>query len=135
MTPSEHESPEAKQSRLLLIEVLELTDRLLERIVNQLIFKSQRVLRRVIENIRILMKAAQAAGKSLVESLKIGLNRRVRRSLERVGMFGAKLKAKFNLLSFDIQEGAVKRVLKRLNSILGSLAKVFEPLHIVKEFK
>ena len=50
-------------------------------------------------------------------------------------MFGGSLKAKWDLLSFDIQEGAVKRILKRLNSMLSSLSKVFPSLHAVKEFK
>jgi hypothetical protein len=35
-------------------------------------------------------------------------------------MFGKALAAKWELLGFDIKEGAVKRVLKRLNSMLSS---------------
>jgi hypothetical protein len=50
-------------------------------------------------------------------------------------MFGEALAAKWELLSFDIKEGAVKRVLKRLNSMLSSLSKVFPLLHTVTEFK
>jgi hypothetical protein len=50
-------------------------------------------------------------------------------------MFGDALAAKWKLLSFDIEEGAVKRVLKRLNSMLSSLSKVFPALHAVKEYK
>jgi len=50
-------------------------------------------------------------------------------------MFGDTLAAKWELLSSDIQEGAVKRVLKRLNSMLSSLSKVFPKLHAVKEYK
>lgn len=50
-------------------------------------------------------------------------------------MFGDALAAKWELLSFDIQEAAVKRILKRLNTMLSSLSKVFPSLHAVKEFK
>ena len=50
-------------------------------------------------------------------------------------MFGEALAAKYELLTFDIKEGAVKRIMKRLNSMLSSLAKVFPALHAVKEFK
>ena len=50
-------------------------------------------------------------------------------------MFGESLAAKWELLTFDIQEGALKRVLKRLNSTLSSLSKVFPTLHAVKGFK
>lgn len=46
-------------------------------------------------------------------------------------MFGDTLAAKYELLRFDIEEGAVKRVMKRLNSMLSSLAKVFPALHAV----
>jgi hypothetical protein len=50
-------------------------------------------------------------------------------------MFGDSLRAKWELLSFDMREGAVKRILKRLNSMLSSLSTVFRALHAVKEFK
>lgn len=50
-------------------------------------------------------------------------------------MFGQALAAKWNLLSLDIQEGAVKRVLKRLNRMLGGVSKVFPTLHAVKGYK
>jgi len=131
----EHESPEDKKSRLLLITFLQLSESLLERVTGQLIFNSKRLLNAVTENLRILMRGAHTAVRSTIESLKIGLNRRVRESLEKAGMFGSQLKAKFALLSFDINGGAVLRVLKRLNSMLGSFAKVFDRLEIVKEYK
>jgi hypothetical protein len=50
-------------------------------------------------------------------------------------MFGENLAAKYELLSLDVREGTVKRVLKRINSILGSLATIFQTLHAAKEFK
>jgi hypothetical protein len=79
--------------------------------------------------------SARSTLKGVIESMRIGLSRARRGALNQIGMFGDALAAKYDLLSFDIQEGAVKRVMKRLNSMLSSLAKVFPALHAVKEFK
>jgi len=73
--------------------------------------------------------------RGVIRTIQIGLSRTRRRALQQVGMFGDALAAKWELLSFDIQEGAVKRLLKRLNSMLSSPSKVFPALHAVKEFK
>jgi hypothetical protein len=73
--------------------------------------------------------------KGVIKSISIGLSRRRRRALDRAGMFGDALKAKWELLSFDINEGAVKRISGRLNSMLDSLSDVFPVLHTIKEFK
>jgi len=89
----------------------------------------------VSDNLRLLWQSAQASSHSVQEALRIGINRRVRKALDVVAMFGEQLKAKFALLSFDIREGLVKSILTRLNSMLDSLAEVFSPLHAVKEFK
>jgi hypothetical protein len=45
------------------------------------------------------------------------------------------LMAKLQLLWDCLRDGSLQPILKALNSILGSLAKVFAPLHAVKEFK
>jgi hypothetical protein len=71
----------------------------------------------------------------VIESVRIGLNKARREGLNQIGMFRDPLKAKFALLTLDIREGAVRRVLKRLNSMLDSLADVFPALHAVKEYK
>ena len=135
MATQERESALDRESRLLLIRFLSLTDSVLDRILNQLVLPSRQMRNTVSDNLRLLWQSAQASSHSVQEALRIGINRRVRKALDVVAMFGEQLKAKFALLSFDIREGLVKSILTRLNSMLDSLAEVFSPLHAVKEFK
>jgi hypothetical protein len=128
------ETSEERESRVLLIRFLSLTDRLLERVLGRIIEGQHQLVAR-IESLRIIWTSARENLKGIIESLHIGLNNARRKALNAVGMFGSALKAKFDLLSFDVQEGAVGRVLKRLNSILGSLAEIFLGIDAVKEFK
>ncbi|PYV22153.1 MAG: hypothetical protein DMG27_18820 [Acidobacteria bacterium] len=85
--------------------------------------------------LRRIWDSARENLKGVIQSIEIGLSRARRTALQQIGMFGDTLAAKWELLSSDIQEGAVKRVLKRLNSMLSSLSKVFPKLHAVKEYK
>lgn len=124
-----------RESQVLLIRFLQTTDLLLERVLVQLVIRSKVALSGSRELLTLIWHDAQRYLRSVTESIRIGLNRKVRKALETVGMFGDVLKAKFELLTFDIREGAVRRVLKRVNSMLSSLAKVFAALHVVKEFK
>ena len=55
--------------------------------------------------------------------------------LERSGLIGSQLAMKWNLLDLDVIAGFLGRVLKRLNSILGSLAKAIFAVEVLKEFK
>ncbi len=135
MVSRDHESDEDKDSRLLLIGLLTVTDRLLDQLLEGPILNAPISSGGPVQQLQIIWKAARASLRGVTESLRVGLSRARRKALDKVGMFGASLKAKFELLTFDIKENAVKRVLKRLNSLLGSLAKIFEPLHAVKEIK
>jgi hypothetical protein len=130
------ESQQERESRLVLNQFLSTTDSVLERLLNRLVLESKEAL---VHPARELLKqiwlSARERLKAVVQAIHIGLSRTRRRALEQVGMFGDALAAKWALLSFDIKEGALKRVLKRLNSMLSSLSKVFPTLHAVKEFK
>lgn len=55
--------------------------------------------------------------------------------LERVGLIGSQLRMKWTLLDLDLNAGLLGRVLKRLNSILSSLAKAIFVVEVLKEFK
>jgi len=124
-----------RESRLLLIKFLTITDPLLERLLQSLIPDTHKLANRVRPQLDQIWTFAKANLEGVAKSIRIGLSRTRRRALNRVGMFGKALAAKWELLSFDIQEGAVKRILKRLNSMFSSLSKVFPVLHSVMEFK
>lgn len=129
------ESLEDRESRLLLIKFLTLADPLLERLLQSLVLDLREIVGRTRQNLQHIWIDAKQHLKGLVDTVTIGLNQARREALKQVGMFGEALKAKFELLTFDIREGVVKRILKRLNSMFSSLAKVFPSLHAVKEFK
>src|ERR1041385_5763946 len=132
MTTSTHESTEERESRLLLIRFLSLTERLLEELPRRFLSKIPNLLNTIYQNLQRIWGGAKKNLIGVIKSIEIGLSKARREALDQIGMFGDALKAKFELLSFDIQEGAVKRVLKRLNSMLSSLSKVFPALHAVK---
>ena len=131
------ESQEERESRILLAEFLGLTDSVLERVLERSVMSPSGVHNVMVgaAQLKQIWSIARDHLKQVIQSIRIGLSRTRREALERVGMFGQSLTAKFNLLSFDIEEGTVRRVMKRLNSMLGSLAKVFPVLDTVKEFK
>jgi hypothetical protein len=130
------ESKQERESRLVLKRFLSATEPVLERVLNQLVLESKEPMaHRAGEYLKQIWASARDRLKAVVQAIDIGLSRTRRRALEQVGMFGDVLAAKWALLSFEIEEGAVKRVLKRLNSMLGSLSKVFPSLQAVKEFK
>jgi hypothetical protein len=58
-----------------------------------------------------------------------------RKLLSELGLLHEALFAKLQLLWDCLRDGSLEPILKTLNSLLGSLAKVFAPLHAVKEFK
>jgi hypothetical protein len=130
------ESKLDRESRFLLSRFLTTTDPLLERLLERLVLRSEdQVVHRAGARLQRIWNSARANLKGVIRTIQIGLSRARRRALEQIGMFGDALAAKWELLSFDIEEGAVKRVLKRLNSMLSSLSKVFPALHAVKEYK
>lgn len=130
------ENPEERKSRLVLNQFLSTTEPVLDRLLTRLVLESKEaVVHRASEHLQQIWASARERLKAVVQAIQIGLSRTRRRALEQVGMFGDALAAKWTLLSFDIKEGAVKRVLKRLNSMLSSFSKVFPTLHAVKEFK
>src|SRR6266403_5202931 len=129
------ESESERESRLLLNTFLTTTDPLLERLLERLVLRSDQLAHRGGAQLHRIWNSARENLKGVIRTIQIGLSRTRRRALQRVGMFGDVLAAKWELLSFDIQEGAVKRLMKRLNSMLSSLSKVFPALHAVKEFK
>ena len=55
--------------------------------------------------------------------------------LERSGLIGNQPVMKKTLLDLDLKAGVLWRVLKRLNSLLGSLAKAIFGVEIIKEYK
>lgn len=55
--------------------------------------------------------------------------------LNNAGLTGRNLEAKSTLLGFDFKRGRVKRLIQRINSILGSLSSVFPVADMIKEFK
>src|SRR5258708_29413017 len=115
-----------RESRLLLNRFLTTTDPLLERLLERLVLHSDdQVVHRAGAHLQRIWNSARANLKGVIRTVQIGLSRARRRALEQIGMFGDALAAKWKLLSFDIEEGAVKRVLKLLNSMLSSLSKVF----------
>lgn len=135
MVDQYEESPEERESRLLLIKFLTVADPLLDRCLQHLIMDSKVVLDRTKTQLRRIWAVSRENLRRVIHTIQNGLSRSRRAALNQVGMFRDALAAKFELLSFDIQEGAIKRILMRLNSMLGSLAKVFPALHAVKEFK
>jgi hypothetical protein len=58
-----------------------------------------------------------------------------REALRNAGLTGPNLQMKWTLLGFDVKRGRVKRIIKRINSILGSLSSVFPVADVIKEFK
>src|SRR6266852_3957368 len=130
------ENAQERESRLTLNIFLTTVDPLLDRVLNRFVLHSDEIaVHSAGRQLQQIWKTARERLKAVVQSIKIGLSKTRRRALEQVGMFGESLAAKWELLSFDIQEGAVKRILKRLNSMLSSFAKVYPSLHAVKEFK
>jgi hypothetical protein len=129
------ESQADRESRILLTRFLTITDPLLERMLQRLILDRHRSSNEIGLHLRRIWASARESLKRVIQSIGIGLSRARRAALNRVGMFGEILAAKFELLAFDIREGAVKRVLKRLNSMSSSLAGVFIALDVVREFK
>jgi hypothetical protein len=130
------ETEEERESRLLLITFLTTADPLLDRLLRRLLREPENsAAHRDWKHLYQIWNSARERLNGVVRSIKIGLSRTRRRALERVGMFGDSLRAKWDLLSFEMQEGPVKRVLKRLNSMLSSLSMVFPALHAIKEFK
>ncbi|MFY9559881.1 MAG: hypothetical protein WAQ52_06585 [Terriglobales bacterium] len=128
------ESAEDRESRLLLIRLLQVSEQTLDRYLHELA-QLQADLQVQFHELTRIWRTARANLRGVIDSIRIGLSLIRRQALIQVGMFGDTLAAKFSLLALDIQEGAVKRVLKRLNSMFGSLAKVFPALHAVKELK
>jgi hypothetical protein len=55
--------------------------------------------------------------------------------LNNAGLTGRNLGMKWTLLGFDFKRGRIKRVIQRINSILGSLSSVFPLADVIKEFK
>jgi hypothetical protein len=129
------ESESERDSRLLLNTFLTTCDPLIERVLQRLVLDSGELAHRGATQLRRIWNSVSDNLRGVIRTIEIGLSRTRRRALEQIGMFGDALAAKWELLSFDIQEGAVKRILKRLNSMLSSLSKVFPALHAVKEFK
>jgi len=129
------ETHEERESRFLLIRFLLLTDRLLQDIPNRLLARLPNLLNAVHHHLQRIWTGAQRNLRGVIESVRVGLNRARREGLNQIGMFGDALEAKLALLTLDIREGAIRRVLKRLNSMLDSLAEVFPALHAVKEYK
>ena len=129
------ESESDRESRVLLNTFLTITDPLLERLLQNLVLRSNQLAHHGATQLQRIWNSARENLRSVIRAIQIGLSRARRRALKQIGMFGDALAAKWELLSFDIQEGAVKRILKRLNSMLSSLSKVFPALHAVKEFK
>lgn len=130
------ETEQEHESRFLLNHFLITIDPVLERVLTRYVLDSKEdLVHRSGDQLRQIWSSAREHLRAVVQSIRIGLSRARRRALKQVGMFGDSLKAKWELLSFDIREGAVRRILKRLNSMLSSLSKVFPSLHAVKEFK
>jgi hypothetical protein len=134
MARGEAESPEEKESRLTIIRFLGINEGVLDRVLGEITKANPADLER-IRILHRLWESAKASLRRVVQSIQIGLSRVRRDALIQVGMFFEDLKDKLSLLEFDIKEAAIHRVLKRLNSMLGSLAKVFPALHVVKELK
>jgi hypothetical protein len=135
----ERESADERESRLLLIRFLVISDGTLDRFLDELLHAMSRQKMRTIDihmlNLQTIWRSARASLRGVIQSISVGLSRTRREALAQVGMFGEALRANFDLLSLDIREGAIKRVLKRLNSMFSSLTKVFPALHVVKELK
>jgi hypothetical protein len=130
------ESQAERESRLLFCNFLTVTEPLLVRSLGGLVLRSADPLaERASSRLKAMWTSAQRNLQGVIRTVQIGLSRARRRALQQIGMFGEALAAKWDLLSLDIEEGAVKRILKRLNSMLSSLSKVFPALHAVKEFK
>lgn len=55
--------------------------------------------------------------------------------LEGVGMTNKNLDFKVSIFEESIREGVVVRILKVMNSLLGSLSRALAPLEFVKEYK
>jgi hypothetical protein len=71
----------------------------------------------------------------IVQSQLRELTDRQRAGLESAGLTGRSLEVKRTLLGFDFKRGRIKRIIQRINSILGSLSGVFPVADVIKEFK
>lgn len=129
---TEPESADERRSRNELARFLKLAGSVLDRYINEILL---RVTERVRHNLVILWQSARGNLVRVIQNIQIGLSKTRRTAFAEVAMFGETLSAKIALLEFDIREGAVRRVLKRLNSMFSSLAKVYPMLHAVKELK
>jgi hypothetical protein len=125
---------EERESRLLLMRFLVITDKVLDRFLHEMA-RLRAVAQTQFQQLNMIWRTARESLSRTIQSLEIGLSLARRTALHQVGMFGESLAAKFSLLEFDLQAGAIKRALKRVNSMLGSMAKVFPSLHAVKELK
>jgi hypothetical protein len=135
MVAGRKESPEEKDSRLLFLKFLIEANNFLERVLDLITSQTLTFAAAGLHHLNVIAKSAKRKLKGVIDTVSIGLSLSRRKALEKVGMFGEDLKAKFALLVSDIDENAVRLVLRRLNSMLLSAAAVFPVLHAVKEYK
>ena len=124
-----------RRSRINLQTFLTVNQRVLQQILNSLNERLLSTSSTTVRRLEILRAAAFDGQKGTEEFFKKGFNRTHRKTLSVLGLLHETLRAKLELLWDCIRDGSISPILKTLNSILGSLAKVLAPLHAVKEFK
>lgn len=91
-----------------------------------------------VEDLRLLREAYNESVAGPVESILAQLQEPTAQQRDRLalcGLSGASLRMKVGLLFADVTRGRIKRLIARINSILGSLSSVFPGADAIKEFK
>jgi len=132
---NEPETPQTKTTRANLISFVNVTNLALSDIHRQVQLKTVTDYSVLNSNLRVLYGEAEKSLSSLLQAFQHGLNRKVVRKLQQVGLYWDVLKSKLEILFDCIRDGSLQSVLTAFNSILGSLATVFGAADFIKEFK
>ena len=132
------ESDEDKKSKRNLRTFLKVNQQALQQVFDLLserIGSTAKTAGTTVQHLNTLRIAAFDGQKGIEQFFEKGMNTAQRKLLAELGLLHDALFAKLQLLWDCLRDGSLAPILKTLNSLLGSLAKVFAPLHAVKEFK
>jgi hypothetical protein len=133
------ETNEDKKSKRNLHTFLKVNQQALQQVFDllseRLRSKGRTTASATVQHLNTLRLAAFEGQKGIEKFFERGMNKAQRKLLSEVGLFHDTLLAKLQLLWDCLRDGSLSPILKTLNSLLGSLAKIFAPLHAVKEFK
>lgn len=123
------------KSRRNLLAFLKVNEQALQQVFDSLSARLISNSATTVQRLDTIRAAAFEGQRGVEQFFEKGFNRTQRKMLSSLGLLHETLLAKLQLLWDCIRDGSISPILKSLNSILGSLAKVLAPLHAVKEFK